>query len=218
MTAGSPVNTSERDPSLVADIGQWLYGCFCVPGDYVLTQLVTYAPSIARLHAVVPPRGTGWAALISALIWIGGIVLAIAVYRALRDLHVTVCGYAARFYGGWARIGRNVARRQKLALKSSALTRRSKLMQPMISEEVELGEFVIAVLRCHSRLPPGHTLTVSDVARVLRVRMSQAESALARLQKLQLVDTAVGGGDGESSYRLSLPGQLFLATYDRGPA
>ncbi len=55
-------------------------------------------------------------------------------------------------------------------------------------------------LELHARLAPGFALAVSDVAEELDVRVYEVRSVVERLQRLKLLQSTVGGLDGETAY------------------
>ena len=65
-------------------------------------------------------------------------------------------------------------------------------------------------MRIHGELGPGYALAVSEVAASLRARVNHAQELLERLTKLQLLESTVGGLDGENAYRLTRTGRAFL--------
>ena len=88
------------------------------------------------------------------------------------------------------------------------------------AESIELSVLEVAALRLHAGLKPGYALAESEVAAALKVRRNQAQDALGKLKRLNLLETAVGGGGGETAYRLTRAGRGFLVfrRFDKGAA
>ena len=185
--------------SALADIALWLYHGFFLPGD--------------QLSSVSP--GGVQSALISTVVWLGAIVLIVLVYRFVRDVDRALTAFIVRLYEELRRAVRVVTRRLGIAFRSYALERQARLARTEVSELPALTGLQLEVLRSHGELPPGHLLTPSDVASALNMRVSDVERALGMLKKLSLVERTFGAGDGEDGYRLTRPGEVFLAACSR---
>jgi DNA-binding MarR family transcriptional regulator len=185
--------------SELLDIALWLYHGFFLPGD--------------QLSSVTP--GGVQSGLISAVVWLGAIVLIVVVYKFVRDVDRALTAFVVRLYEEMRRAARVVARRLGIAFRSYALERQARLARTEVSELPALTGLQLEVLRTHAELPPGHLLTPSDVASALNMRLSDVERAFGTLKKLSLVERTFGAGDGEDGYRLTRPGEVFLAACGR---
>jgi hypothetical protein len=237
MTAGSPViqsghipgaatcapsggqtltsDTSASAQSAVTDFGLWLYHGFFVPGDYVSSILSTHAPRVAQFLGPVG-HGSVLSGLISAVVWLGAIALIVAAWKLVRDIDRALTAFIGRLYQELRRSGRIVARRLAIAFRSRALRRQARLAGTEVSEQPELTALELMVLQSHTKLAPGHLLTASEIASALKVRSTtHVQQALNRLRTLSLVHRTFGAGDGEDGYRLTRPGELFLAACNR---
>jgi len=225
MTAGLPVGQdSTSDAGAVsdalADAGQRLYHGFCVPGDYVLSVLNAYAPRVTQFlgldaidHASVA------SGIVSGVVWLVAILLIVIAYKLVRAVDRALTAAVERLYQALLRTARTMVRRVGIALRFFELKRQATLAKTEIPEQVTLTALEFAVLRAHARLTPGHLLTASVVASALKVRSSaHVEKALSRLVGLRLLHRTFGAGDGEEGYRLTGPGQLFLAANARARA
>src|SRR5262245_8926769 len=217
MTAGSPViesSTSATDHNALSDVGFRLYDAFLVPGDYVSSLLSAHAPRVAQFlgfDSVV--HGSVLSGVISAVVWLGAIVLIVAVGKLVRDLDRTLTAAMARLCYELRRIAGNVTRRLGIAFRSFKLKRQARQTRLEVSEQSELTPLELAVLQRHAKLAPGHLVTVSGIASALNLRSTQVEQALTRLRALSLIHRTFGAGDGEDGYRLTRPGELFLTAY-----
>lgn len=216
MTAGSPVMQSRpigaELQSALIDVALWLYHGFFVPGDHLLSLLSTHAPRVAKFLAVdAAGHGSVLSGLISGVVWLGAIVLIVVVYRLIRDLDRALTAFVVRLCEELQRAVRVVARRLTIAFRAYALERQARLARTEVSEQPALSGLQLAVLQSHAELPPGHLLTPRDIASALDMRSADVEQALAMLKKLSLVERTFGAGDGEDGYRLTRPGEVFLA-------
>ncbi len=84
-------------------------------------------------------------------------------------------------------------------------------------EDIDLSREELRVLQIHGELGPGYALAVSEVAASLRARVHHAQELLERLTKLQLIESTVGGLDGENAYRLTRAGRAFLIFRQMAP-
>ncbi|MGH8235986.1 MAG: hypothetical protein ACREXP_03060, partial [Steroidobacteraceae bacterium] len=185
---------------------------FFVPGDHLLSLLSTYAPRVAESLALeAAGHGSLQSGLISGVVWLGAIILVVVVYRLIRDLDRALTAFIRSLYEALQRMGRVAARRLSIAFRSYALERQARSARTEVSEQRALSGLQLAVLQSHAELPPGYLLTPSDLASALDMRSADIEQALATLKKLSLVERTFGAGDGEDGYRLTRPGEVFLA-------
>ena len=185
--------------STLIDFALRLYHGFFLPGD--------------QLSSVSP--GTVQSGLISAVVWVGAIVLIVATYRFIRHLDRTLTAFVVRLYEELRRAVRVVARRLGIAVRSYALERQARLVRTEVAELPALTALQLEVLRTHAGLPAGHLLTPSDVASALDMRIADVERTLGALRKLSLIERTFGAGDGEDGYRVTRAGEVFLATCNR---
>ncbi len=198
--------------SALIDAGLWLHHVFFVPGDYVFSILSAHAPRVVQflgLRAV--GHGSVLSGIISGVAWLGAIVLIVATCKVVDKLDRALTAYIVRLHEGLRRTGRIVARRLTIAYRSRALKRQARLARTEVAEQRELTALELAVLRSHVKLAPGHLLTASAIASALDVGATHVERTLTRLTTLSLVHRTFGAGDGEDGYRLTRPGELFLA-------
>jgi DNA-binding MarR family transcriptional regulator len=181
--------------STLIDFALWLYHGFFMPGD----QLLSVSP------------GSVQSGLISAVVWVGAIVLIVATYRFIRHLDRTLTAFVVRLYAESQRAVRVVARRLGIAVRSYALERQARSVRTEVAELPALTALQLEVLRTHAGLPAGHLLTPSDVASALDMRLADVERTLGGLKKLSLVERSFGAGDGEDGYRLTRAGEVLLA-------
>lgn len=181
--------------SALVDVALRLYHAFFLPGD--------------QLSSVSP--GGVQSGLISAVVWVGAIVLIVMTYRFIRDLDRALTAFIVRIYEELLRAVRVVTRRLGIAFRAYAVERQARMTRTEVAELPALTALQLEVLRSHAELPPGHLFTPSDVASALDMRLADVERALGTLKKLSLVERTFGAGDGEDGYRLTRAGGVLLA-------
>jgi len=192
--------------STLIDAALWLYHAFFVPGDQFLAKF----PELD-----VAGHGRVVSGLLSVAVWLGAIVLIVAVYRFIRDLDRALTAFVVRLYEELQQALRVVARRLTIAFRSFALERQARLTRTEVFEQPALTALQQHVLQSLAGLPPAHLLTPSDIARPLEMRPVDAEKVLGTLRKLSLVARTLGVDDGADGYRLTKAGEVFLAACSR---
>jgi DNA-binding MarR family transcriptional regulator len=192
--------------SALIDAVLWLYRAFFVAGDQFLSKF----PELD-----VAGHGRVVSGLISAVVWIGAIVVIFAVYRLIGNLDRALTAFVRRLYEELQRAGRVVARRIIIGFRSYALERQARLARTEVFEQPALSTLQLRILQSHAGLPPAHLLTPTDTARALDMRAADVAVVLGTLRKLSLVDRTLGADDGEDGYRLTKAGEVFLAAANR---
>jgi hypothetical protein len=185
-----------------------LYQLFSLPGDSLVWAIASYMPSVAAFLEIGPDDyGSVLAGFVSACAWIVLMVTTAIVYQKIRDVDDALTRGVASF-GAHVVRGTRIAR----ALFARALRERKKPRETTIevAEDIDLGREELQVLRLHGNLKPGYALAVSEVATTIHARVRHAQDLLERLTKLQLLESTVGGLDGENAYRLTRSGRAFL--------
>ena len=211
LTQGLAEGLADRAPALTASLGDALYQIFCYPGTYVLEQLLIRAPAVVRFAGLPVDPQHPLTVGVAAATWFAAIFALLSIYRVAREAYFTILGYAGRLHQGYLRIGRTAARRSTIAARRPGRQRTDHVVEPTISEEVQLGELEYAVL--HVQADAGRTaaLSATDIAEALNVRMSQAKRSIEVLLMLQLLAIAPRPGRRETVYRLTPHGEGFLA-------
>jgi DNA-binding MarR family transcriptional regulator len=192
--------------SALIDIVLALYRGFFWPGDQLLSKFST-------LEAAA--RGGMLSGVISAVAWLGAIVVLFAVYRFIRDLDRALTAFVLRLHEELQRAMRVVARRLTIGFRSYAVARQARLTRTEVSELPALTGLQLEVLQSHAGLPPAHLLTPSEIASALGMRLADIEKVLGTLRKMSLLERTLGAGDGEDGYRLTRAGEVFLAACSR---
>lgn len=195
---------------------------FFLPGNYVLSLLVTSVPQVAAFFGLSSDDYSGvLSGTLSAVLWLAAILLLGATYELVRRIDRAVTAWIRRLHGESMRSGR-IAKRWLIArihrLKQRARAARAETDAPEHVETHDLGELELAVLRSHAALEPGYMLTAGDLARSLGVRAAACRQSLHKLAALRLLDRSLGERDQDEGYVLSRLGRAFLTALDREPA
>lgn len=213
------LDTSGDGQFTLTDVWLWLAQLFFLPGDGLLWALWTYAPDLAAFLELGPASYGGLvSAIVSAAAWFLAFVIVGAAYARVRDFDRALTQRVIRSYDESLRWGR-VARRwlvcQARRLKAALSLRRRQDAVEIDLAEIDLDDLDMEVLRSHALLAPGYVMSVSDLAASLEIRRPQAQQLLTKLEKLALLQRALGTDDGETGYRLSRPGSLVLEAHGR---
>jgi DNA-binding MarR family transcriptional regulator len=192
--------------SALIDVALWLYHAFFMPGDRLLSKF----PALD-----VAGHGRALSDLLSAVIWLGAIVLIVGIYRLIRDLDQALTALVVRTYEQLRQAWRVVARRLTIAFRFYALERQARLARTEVFEQPALTALQLQILQSHAGLPPAHLLIPSELAHDLAMCSADVEKVLATLRKLSLVERTLGAADGEDGYRLTRPGEVLLAACSR---
>jgi hypothetical protein len=181
---------------------------FFLPGDWLIYLLASRVPAAADLLQVGPADyGGTLAGLLSSAVWlvlaIGAIATTSAVRRFDRALTSTVVGAAIE-----------LRRRVRMALAFARYRRSRHRARKEPSFEVgelpSLRQEELRVLELHARLTPGFAMAVGGVAAGFEVPGHEARALLERLVQLRLLQSTVGGLDGDTAYTLTAAGRALL--------
>jgi hypothetical protein len=195
----------------VADDGQLTVPSFeewfFLPGDWVIYLLTSYASPVAELFGLGPgDYGSTLAGFIAWTCWVLFALASIAVTAAVRRFDRALTGQVLY---AMAELKRRV--RMAFAFARYRQRRRQERKEPTFDgEEPSLSRNEARALELHAKLAPGFALAVSDVVEDLDLRAHEARAALERLQKLQLLQSTVGGLDGDTAYTLTSSGRALL--------
>jgi hypothetical protein len=184
---------------------QW----FFLPGDWVLYWLASRAPVLAEAFGIGP--GDYGGTLAGLIAWTSWIVFAIALIAATS----TIRRFDRAMTGGFVGFAAELRRRVHMAIVLARYRRAQRgahRQEPdlVLGEEPSLNAFEVRVLELHATLMPGFALSISDVAADLETRSYEARGALERLRQLGLLQSTVGGLDGETAYTLTTTGRALL--------
>jgi hypothetical protein len=181
---------------------------FFVPGDWAIYTIARYLEPFADALGVGPADyGSAYSACLSLVGWSLIAIVLIAVTGAVRDADRFVTSKIGAAY-------REAGRRLRL-LAALARYRHERRRRPQpavieVVEEPDLGRNELRVLEAHADVGPGYALAKSEVAMLLKARVHEVEGALERLRRLALLESTVGGLDGETAYTLTPTGRAVL--------
>jgi hypothetical protein len=200
----TPANPFVVDGAIaIPSFEEWFY----LPGDWLIYWLSSRVPPLAELLGVGPADyGGAFAGLLSWLLWIAFAIALIAGAATVRRFDRAV---TSGLVDGVAELKRRI----RMAVAFARYRRQRKVVrkEPTFDgEEPSLSRDEERALELHARLAPGFALAVNDVAEELDVRVYEVRSVVERLQRLKLLQSTVGGLDGETAYTLTSAGRALL--------
>jgi hypothetical protein len=181
---------------------------FFLPGDWLIYLVASRIPWAAQLLQIGPADYGG--ALAGLLAWVSWLLLALAAIAAT----AAVRRFDRALTSGIAGVAIEVRRRIRMALAFARYRRKRREVRTEPSIDVgelpPLSRDELRALELHARLAPGFALAVSDVAEGLAARGYEVGGLLERLRQLNLLQTTVGGLDGEPAYTLTAAGRALL--------
>ena len=205
------VDVDGGDAFTVSDVGPLLQQLFFMPGDWLLWSLSSYAPPLAQFFEISAQNYGGWlSGFVSALAWITLAVGSSMTYTAARSFDEALTRRVVDLFADLRRRARISA---TLIGYRYRRIRESVQKKPPVEapQELELSDAEMRVLRAHAALQPGYALAVSEIAATLNVRSYELQRALDRLMRLHLLNSTIGGLDGETAYTLTPAGSAFIA-------
>ncbi len=203
-TFALPPNPFVADGALaIPTFDDWFY----LPGNWALYLFGTHAPSTAEMLGIgSDDYGSFAAGVVAWAFWISFAVALIVTTSAVRRFDEAV---TRRFARGIAELRRRV--RMAIAFARYRRSKRVMRKEPTIDvEEPSLSLDEERVLELHASLAPGFALSVSDVGEELDMRAYEVRALLERLGHLKLLQSTVGGLDGEHAYTLTAGGRALL--------
>lgn len=194
----------------IADLWAWLEHLLFLPGDVVLSLVLTHAPALAAFFELNADHyGTPVTKFLSVAIWLAGFVLIGMVINAFRNLDRVLTSYVSGRYQELRRQLRVL--RRKLTSRIGMLRQRRRARATAVTvDAVALERLETAVLRCHANVDDFAVLTADEVAAALRLPVRQVHAALRRLIELCLVERSFGTDEGREGHRITQAGQIYL--------
>jgi DNA-binding MarR family transcriptional regulator len=194
----------------ISDAFLFVGDAFFLPGDWLIWTVATYAPPLARFFELGPSAYGGvLSSFVSAFAWLATLLLLIIVHGSIRDFDRALTSLIVRGYSELRRKFRIGVTLLGYRLRSLRKTS-PKPTHVELAQEVDLSAGEAAVLLLYAKLQSGYALSVSEIADQLELRKNRAEEALGRLRKLGMLETTLGGSEGESAYRLTGAGRGLL--------
>jgi DNA-binding MarR family transcriptional regulator len=198
----------------VHDLGKAIYNAFFLPGDFVLSQFVAHAPTLAlRLGIGGDGDGLMLPAVLSLLIWLLLVVVVWKFIGLLQNVARIVNATTRTIYFRTS-YGIRSIKTKLVCMWLKLFPRRGSSTADTITE-VQFDDLDLAVLRTSAALAPGFALSAPELAGQLTMRPAQVQRSLDKLRKYELVDYGTGSTDGIDNYRLTQSGAFFLAAWQR---
>jgi len=196
------------------DLDKVMYDTFLLPGDFILSQFVAHAPTLA-LRLGIGGEGDGpiIPAVLSLLVWLLLVVVAWKFVRLLQNVARIVNAAIRTICFRTSNGIRSV--KTKLVCKFRQLIPRRGSSGADTILEVQFDNLDLAVLRTSATLAPGFALYAPELAGQLTMRTAQVQRSLDKRRKYELVDSVIGSTDGFDNYRLTQSGAFFLAVWQR---
>jgi len=187
---------------------------FFLPGDWLIYLLTSRLPPIAEFFGIGPDDyGGTLAGFLAWFSWIAFAVASIALTSAVRRLDRALTG---RITDAVFEVKRRV--RMAIAFARYRRHQRAERREPTLdAEDVSLSRNEVRALALHAKLAPGFALAVSDIVEELDVRAHEVRAVLEKLQNLKLLQSTIGGLDGETAYTLTAAGRAFLQMHRARP-
>jgi hypothetical protein len=209
-SAASRVDGNGDGQFTISEAASWLQQAFFLPGDWLIWALATYAPAPAEYLEIGAGDYSGvLSGFLSVLAWLGLIIIACITFAALRDFDHALTNRIERLYAEALRRFR--VARALLAYRIRRTRKAPASTEPIeFADEINLAAEELRVLQLHGGVQPGYALSISEIAASLKLPRDRVRKVAGRLKQLQLLDSTVGGREGESAYRLTRAGRAFL--------
>jgi hypothetical protein len=198
--------------SAVQDLAVAAQDAFLLPGDLMLSVLLSYAPALIHRLGVDSDANSHIVSLaISVLFWL----LVVWVLWILLGLLRRIAWYAKvaiRIAAFRMSLGlHNLQVKLRRGFRHITPHRWSSSGSELA--EVHFDDLDLAVLRSSGRLGPGFATSAPDLAAELSLRPAQVQQSLDKLRKYRMLDIATGSSDGFHNYHVSRSGFLFLKSW-----
>ena len=201
--------------TILRNMGSAIYGVFMLPGNIVLSGLVTHAPASASALGVGPNISDVVPALVSLLIWL---MFTVVVWELMRLYRNTVRVVGASLRTLYFRVTQWLAGiRIKFVFKLRQLSPHQGFRSTETLQEVEFDDLDLEVLDTAAALEPGLSMTVPDLAAHFNLRPDKVRRSLEKLQQNQMLDVDVddGASDSDANYRMTHSGAAFRTMWQR---
>ncbi len=191
-----------------------VYAVFMVPGEWLASNLIEHAPSLAASIGISAEESTLLAPLILTILsWTITALLVRRVLYSLRGLMKAVGVVIMR-----------VRYRTLIALHGykgmfgsdpDSVDRRKDAAGEEQSEEFKLNRLDLIVLNFAKTLGPGFALSAPELAKRFNLRPHQIQECLEKLSRHSLIDHTTVMTDGYKNYRLNNTGSYVLTMWEQ---
>lgn len=190
----------------ISDIGPWLIDVLLVPGDALLTLLVTYAPGIADfLELDASSRGGVFVVWSSFMLWLAALVITATAINFIRELDRRATSWIGGRYAEGLRWCRVFRRR---IVTTVARSRRAGA--DVLVESINLPKTETVALRCLAGLEDGAVMTLDDLATRLNCPKRAARNVIAKLTDLGFIENGTDRLTRCNGHRIAAAGQMYL--------
>ncbi|HMB73118.1 MAG TPA: hypothetical protein VKQ06_06075 [Gammaproteobacteria bacterium] len=190
----------------ISDIGPWLLDILLVPGDGLVSLLVTYAPGIATFLELDASSGGGvFAILSSILLWIAALIIALTAINFVREFDRRVTSWIGGRYADLLRWCRVLRRRIV-----TTLARSRRAGNDVLVESLNLPKTETVALRCLAGLEDGAVMTLDELAARLNCPKRATRNVIARLTDLGLIENGTDRLTRGTGLRIATAGQMYL--------
>jgi hypothetical protein len=194
----------------IFDTGFALLEWFLLPGEFMLSRLITHAPVFAESVGI--DGNDGYLTLRIALSLLAWSLLTAVTLKILdrirnfaRRIIATCKAGSFRF---WLSV-HNIKRTSAGIIRKCLSWRRSGDIE---MQTVEFDELDMAVLRFATALPPSIALSAPDLVEQLTMRPAQIQRSLDKLRSYKMLEFVIGSTDGFDNYRATPSGTAFITT------
>ena len=196
------------------DFGNAAYDAFFLPGDFLISQLVTQSPALAlKLGIEADAEAVVLSSILSLLIWslLAGVLW--KFFRLLQNVTRRVTAALKAIVFRVSLLGRQF--RTKLFCASLRLAPRRLSMGAESTPQLDFDDGDLAVLRTSAAAGWGFTVSAPDLAKQLPMGPAQVQRSLDKLWNYRMVDVVIGSTDGFDNYHLTQSGAAFLAVFQQ---
>jgi DNA-binding MarR family transcriptional regulator len=190
----------------ISDIGPWLIDVLLMPGDGLVSLLVTYTPGIAAFFELdASSRGGVFSIWSSILLWLAALVIIGTAINFVREFDRRATSWIGGRYADGLRWCRVLRRRIVTTLARSRRTANDVMV-----ESISLPKPETVVLRCLAGLEDGAVMTVDDLATRLNCPKRVARTVVARLSELGFIERGTDTLTRSPGHRIATAGQMYL--------
>lgn len=188
------------------------YAVFMTPGEWLASNLIEHAPSLAASIGISRDESAGLAALILTILsWSIAVLLSRNLLYPLRSLAKAIGTVIDRLrYRTF--IGLHGCR-TRVAGRFESLTGSSDSDDAQAQEEFKINRLDMIILHVAKSGGPGFTLSAPELADRLNLRPDQIQESLDKLGRNKLLDFVLGTTNGYETYRLNETGSHILTAW-----
>ena len=192
---------------------------FMVPGQFIVSLIIQYAPSTARKFGLTGGDDSFVAImLLSLLFW--GVVVLVAwrfyryghrIFNIAVALFWTLLHRANRAFGSLKTMV--VCRYRELVARGPSRSRGQTGIEA--SSGIDFDDVDLVVLRSAAVTGPGLSLSAPDIAEKFTLRPSQVQKSVDKLLNSKLLALAMGSTDGYDNFTLTPSGASFFDAWQK---